>query len=59
MKAEFSDAYRMRNAVLVVILAVALMVALGLVYGLVGLVRCVRGVWMGWDGGGMADVLTG
>ena len=46
MKAEFSDAYRMRNSVLVVMLAAALMTAAGVLYGVVGLMRWASYAWM-------------
>jgi hypothetical protein len=48
MKAEFSDAYRMRNSVLVAILTCVVLASLGIVYGVVGFMGWVRYLWTNW-----------
>jgi hypothetical protein len=45
MKAEFSDAYRMRNSVLVLLLAGVAMLAIGAVYVILGLVGWFKCAW--------------
>jgi hypothetical protein len=56
MKAEFSDAYRIRNSVLVVMLAGVFVLGMGVAYGVVGAVSWVRFVWGHWEGVGMASL---
>ena len=48
MKAEFSDAYRMRNSVLVVIVATSVLAVGGMIYGVVELVGWAKYVWTNW-----------
>ena len=49
MKAEFSDAYMMRNSVLVVLVACVVLGAWGMVYGVVGFAGWVKYGWTNWD----------
>ena len=49
MKAEFSDAYRMRNSVLVAIVAFGVLGVAGIVYGVVGFAGWVKYVWTNWE----------
>jgi len=48
MKAEFSDAYRMRNSVLVAMVSLGVFSAAGIVYGVVGFAGWVKYVWTNW-----------
>jgi hypothetical protein len=56
MKAEFSDAYRMRNSVLVVLIACGVMAVVGMVYGVVSFAGWARYVWANWDKIGTASL---
>ena len=60
MKAEFSDAYRMRNSVLVALLAGVVMVVIGVIYMILGLVGWFESAWtnshyMGGRGDSVVD----
>jgi hypothetical protein len=48
MKAEFSDAYMMRNSVLVAIVAIGILTVGGMIYGVVGFVGWAKYVWTNW-----------
>ena len=58
MKAEFSDAYRMRNSVLIVMIACMLVVAMGMTYSIMGLAGWVRYVWANCDRIGTMNMPT-